>query len=54
MRATEFEFRNRWWVIFAVFFAAFGVYKVDHVNSAQAIVEWIARRMGTTATDNHL
>lgn len=54
MRATEFEFRNRWWIIFGVFFAAFGAYNIDHMNSAQAIVEWIARRMGTTATDNQL
>jgi len=54
MRATEFEFRNRWWVIFAIFFAAFGAYAIDHVNFAQAIVEWIARRMGTSATDNQL
>ncbi len=54
MRATEFEFRNRWWIIFGVFCAAFGSDAVDHINSAQAIVEWIARRMGTTATDNQL
>ena len=54
MRATEFEFRNRWWVIFAIFFTAFGAYNLDHVNSAQAIVEWIGRRAGATATDNDL
>lgn len=54
MRATEFEFRNRWWVIFGVFFAAFGSYWIDHENSAAAIVEWLARRMGKTATDNDL
>lgn len=54
MRATEFEFRNRWWVIFGVFFAAFGAYNIDHVNSAQAFVEWLARRMGREATDNDL
>ncbi len=54
MHATEFEFRNRWWVIFGVFFAAFGAYNIDHVNSAQAIVEWLARRAGTPATDNQL
>jgi protein-S-isoprenylcysteine O-methyltransferase Ste14 len=54
MRATEFEFRNRWWIIFGIFFAAFGSDAIDHVNSAQAVVEWIARRMGTTPTDNQL
>ncbi|HXX01789.1 MAG TPA: isoprenylcysteine carboxylmethyltransferase family protein [Candidatus Acidoferrales bacterium] len=54
MRATEFEFRNRWWVIFAIFFAAFGAYNIDHVSSAQAIVGWVARRAGITAADNDL
>ncbi len=35
MRATGFEFRNRFWVISALFFAAFGLYGVDHRNAAQ-------------------
>jgi protein-S-isoprenylcysteine O-methyltransferase Ste14 len=52
MRATEFEFRNRWWVIFGIFFAAFFAYFIDHVNSATAIADWLAKRLGTTANDN--
>jgi len=54
MRATEFEFRNRWWVIFAVFFAAFFSYSIDPANSGASIAEWLARRAGTTATNNTL
>jgi protein-S-isoprenylcysteine O-methyltransferase Ste14 len=54
MRATEFEFRNRWWVIFAVFFAAFSAYFIDPVNAGAAIADWLAKRLGTTASDNTL
>jgi protein-S-isoprenylcysteine O-methyltransferase Ste14 len=35
MRATDFEFRNRFWVIAALFFAAFGCYAFDHLTAAQ-------------------
>ena len=35
MRASDFEFRNRFWIISALFFAAFGLYSVDHRNAAQ-------------------
>ena len=52
MRATEFEFRNRWWVIFGIFFTAFLAYSIDPVNSATAIADWLAKRIGTTASDN--
>ncbi len=37
MRATDFEFRNRFWVIFALFGAGFACYFVDHRNAAQAL-----------------
>jgi len=52
MRATEFEFRNRWWVIFGIFFAAFFAYHVDPVNSGTAIADWLAGKLGTTASHN--
>lgn len=52
MQATLFEFRNRWWVIFFIFCAAFFAYFIDPKNSAVAIVDWLARRWGTTAGDN--
>lgn len=41
MRATDFEFRNRFWVISALFFAAFGCYTFDHRNAAQMFARLI-------------
>ena len=35
-RATDFEFRNRFWMIGVVFGLAFGCYLFDHVNAAFA------------------
>jgi protein-S-isoprenylcysteine O-methyltransferase Ste14 len=35
MRASDFEFRNRFWIIAALFFAAFGCYFFDHLTAAQ-------------------
>ncbi len=35
MRASNFEFRNRFWLISALFLAAFGCYIFDHRNAAQ-------------------
>jgi protein-S-isoprenylcysteine O-methyltransferase Ste14 len=52
MQATTFEFRNRWWVIFSIFFVAFFAYFIDPKNSGVAIVDWFAKRFGMTATDN--
>ena len=37
MQATEFEFRNRFWVICAVFAAGFTGYSIDHQNAATAL-----------------
>jgi len=50
MQATLFEFRNRWWVIFSIFAAAFLAYRVDPVNSAQAIADALAKWRGLRAT----
>ena len=50
MRATEFEFRYRWWVIFTIFFAAFAAYSLDPVTSGAALAEWVARARGMAAT----
>jgi protein-S-isoprenylcysteine O-methyltransferase Ste14 len=52
MRATLFEFRHRWWLIFFIFLAAFFAYFIDPMNSGVAIVDWLARRLATTASDN--
>src|SRR5215469_14056054 len=52
MKATRFEFRYRWWVIFSIFFLAFSAYFVDHVNSTEAIVHWEATHLGIAVTKN--
>ena len=52
MRATLFEFRHRWWVIFFIFGAAFLAYSIDPKNSAVAIVDWLAGLMATKSSDN--
>ena len=41
MRATDFEFRYRFWIIGAIFWIGFTLYSVDHVNAAVAIANWL-------------
>ena len=41
MRATDFEFRNRFWFICLAYFVGFGSYALDHVNAAVALAHWI-------------
>jgi protein-S-isoprenylcysteine O-methyltransferase Ste14 len=36
-RATDFEFRNRFWLIAAIFGTGFLCYAFDHVNAAEAL-----------------
>jgi protein-S-isoprenylcysteine O-methyltransferase Ste14 len=52
MRATPFEFRHRWWVIFSIFILAFLAYQIDSKNAAVALADWIASRLGKTANDD--
>jgi len=40
MKATEFEFRQRFWLIMILFWGGFWLYQLDHVN----IVEWAVHR----------
>lgn len=47
MQATEFEFRNRFWVIAALFFSGFACSFLDHRNAAGALA-------GGNATGVHL
>ena len=46
MRGTEFEFRNRFWIITAIFWLGFSVYRLDPVNAASAAGAWVAARLG--------
>ncbi len=48
MRATELEFRHRFWFIFLLFWVAFAAYRIDPVNVAEATLGWLAPgRLGT-------
>lgn len=38
MRATDFEFRHRFWFIFLLFWAAFAAYWIDHRSAGAALV----------------
>jgi len=49
MRATEFEFRNRFWFICLTYFVGFGSYQFDHMNATVALVWWVFSR-----SDPHL
>jgi protein-S-isoprenylcysteine O-methyltransferase Ste14 len=42
MRATDFEFRNRFWLIGLIFAAGFLCYALDHANAAVALLRAIS------------
>jgi len=44
MRATEFEFRHRFWFICLTYFVGFMCYRFDHLNATEALVSWMFRR----------
>ena len=54
--ASELEFKQRFWIIGAIFGVAFLSYQLDPQNAGAAVTEWIARLRGTaaTGTDYHL
>jgi protein-S-isoprenylcysteine O-methyltransferase Ste14 len=39
MKATDFEFRNRFWIFGLIFGAGFWLYALDHVNSVQYLIK---------------
>ncbi|MEJ2006659.1 MAG: isoprenylcysteine carboxylmethyltransferase family protein [Acidobacteriota bacterium] len=45
MRASEFEFRHRFWVIILIFFAGFSCYIFEPVNA----VQWLIKAPGGTS-----
>lgn len=51
LAASDFEFKNRFWIIGAIFFAAFAAYNIDHQNAGVTLTDWIARIRGSAATD---
>lgn len=42
MRATDFEFRHRFWIFGAIYGLAFYCYRFDSVNASQALLYWLA------------
>ncbi len=44
MRATDFEFRHRFWIFGAIYGFAFYCYQFDHGNAGIALLYWIAPR----------
>jgi protein-S-isoprenylcysteine O-methyltransferase Ste14 len=42
MRATEFEFRYRFWLIALLYSAGFWCYAIDHVNAGEAMARRVA------------
>ena len=43
MRATDFEFRNRFWFIAGIFAVSFWLYAVDHENVTNVVSAWLSR-----------
>jgi protein-S-isoprenylcysteine O-methyltransferase Ste14 len=41
MRATDFEFRHRFWLISTAFLVGFVLYRVDHVNAVERVLGWL-------------
>jgi protein-S-isoprenylcysteine O-methyltransferase Ste14 len=42
VRATDFEFKNRFWIIFALFWAGFGAYAIQHANLAVTLLRAVS------------
>jgi len=49
LRATELEFRQRFWFIGGIFLVAFALYRVDGVNAAQRVVDHLAPELDDDA-----
>jgi protein-S-isoprenylcysteine O-methyltransferase Ste14 len=45
IRATEFEFRHRFWFIGGIFWAGFASYSFDHQNAGIALAQLLSRRV---------
>jgi protein-S-isoprenylcysteine O-methyltransferase Ste14 len=48
-RASDFEFRNRFWLIGGIFGVAFFCYTIDHVNAAEALAGLLGNVRGARA-----
>lgn len=50
-RATDFEFRNRFWIIMATYCLGFGSYAWDHVNVSVAVTRMILGGLDSPLAD---
>lgn len=46
MPATDFEYRNRTWIIFSIFFVGLGCYGLDPQNSGQVLARALRAHVG--------
>jgi protein-S-isoprenylcysteine O-methyltransferase Ste14 len=54
LMATDLEFRHRFWIIAAIFWAGFSLYAVDDKNSGHVLAQFLAHLHGsTTSTLDH-
>lgn len=51
LAASNFEFKNRFWIIGAIFFVAFAAYNIDRQTAGVALTDWLARLRGSATTD---
>lgn len=51
LAASDFEFKNRFWIIGGIFGVAFWSYAIDHQTAGVALTDWIVRLRGSIATD---
>src|SRR6266849_9771727 len=42
MPASDFEFRNRFLLVSAVFCLGFAAYRIDHVNVVERVLMWLS------------
>ena len=47
MKATDFEFRNRFWIFGLIFGVGFWLYALDHVNVVQYLIKDVYKRQGS-------
>jgi protein-S-isoprenylcysteine O-methyltransferase Ste14 len=51
--ASDLEFRHRFWIIAAIFWAGFSLYAIDHKNAGHALAQSLAHLRGATSTLEH-
>ena len=54
MKATELEFRHRFWFLASIYGVGFSLYAFDHVNAGQALVERMLGHSLQSSGDRHL